>query len=111
MLRRQVPRDKSSTGSFVRYLNLYIIIVSVVVCFVVFKLVRDEVRTSKYQARYLSSISEQLGFKLASGPSTSIRYPEYGPYDQRLGYTLLPEVIKRLENAGFVITSQAAFTQ
>ena len=110
MLRRQVPRDKSSTGSFVRYLNLYIIIVSIVVCFVVFKLVRDEVRTSKYQARYLSSISEQLGFKLASGPSTSIRYPEYGPYDQRLGYTLLPEVIKRLENAGFVITSQAAFS-
>ncbi|MCX7107219.1 MAG: transglycosylase domain-containing protein [Methylococcales bacterium] len=110
MRRRQVPRGKSSAGKFVRYLTLYIVLVSIVVCFVVVKLVRDEVKTSKYQARYLSSISEQLGFKLASGPSSTIRYPEYGPYDQRLGYTLLPEVIKRLENAGFVITSQAAFS-
>ena len=110
MPRRQVSRGKSSLDSFVSYLTLYIIIVSIVVCFVMVKLVRDEVKTSKYQSRYLSSISEQLGFKLASGPSSSIRYPEYGPYDQRLGYTLLPEVIKRLENAGFVITSQAAFS-
>ena len=93
-----------------RLLAVYIVTVLLVIGFVIFKLVRDEVQTSKYQARYLSAISEQLSFKLASGPSTSIRYPEYGPYDQRLGYTMLPEVIKRLENSGFSITSQAAFS-
>jgi membrane peptidoglycan carboxypeptidase len=81
-----------------------------VIGFVIAWLVREEVQTSRYQARYLSAISEQLSFKLASGPSSSIRYPEYGPYDQRLGYTLLPEVIKRLEKAGFTVTSQAAFS-
>jgi membrane peptidoglycan carboxypeptidase len=93
-----------------RFLAVYIVAALLVVGFVIFKLVQEEVKTSKYQARYLSAISEQLSFKLAPGPSTSIRYPEYGPYDQRLGYTLLPEVIKRLENSGFSITSQAAFS-
>ena len=93
-----------------RLLAVYILTVLLVIGFVIFKLVRDEVQTSKYQAEYLSAISEQLSFKLVSGPSTSIRYPEYGPYDQRLGYTMLPEVIKRLENAGFRIASQAAFS-
>jgi hypothetical protein len=93
-----------------RFLAIYIVAVLLVIGFVIVKLVRDEVKTSRYQARYLSAISEQLSFKLVSGPSTSVRYPEYGPYDQRLGYTILPEVIKRLEKSGFSITSQAAFS-
>jgi len=93
-----------------RLLAVYIVAVLFVIGFFIAKLVREEVQTSKYQARYLSAISEQLSFKLASGPSSSIRYPEYGPYDERLGYTLLPGVIKRLENSGFKITSQAAFS-
>ena len=93
-----------------RFLAVYIVAVLLIIGFVIAKLVREEVQTSKYQARYLSAISEQLSFKLAPGPSSSIRYPEYGPYDERLGYTLLPEVIKRLENSGFSITSQAAFS-
>ncbi|MGZ8189815.1 MAG: transglycosylase domain-containing protein [Methylococcaceae bacterium] len=73
-----------------------------------FKIVQQEVQTSKYQAHYLSTISKQLNFKLGSGSSSSIRYPEYGPYDQRLGYTSLPEVIQRLKNSGFSITAQAS---
>lgn len=93
-----------------RLLLVYIIVVALIVSVVIAKLVRDEVKTSKYQARYLSAISEQLSYKLVPGPSPSIRYPEYGPYDERLGYTLLPEIIKRLQNAGFSITSQATFS-
>ena len=93
-----------------RLLAVYIVVGLVVVGFVITKLVRDEVKTSKYQARYLSAISEQLSFKLVPGPSSSIRYPEYGPYDERLGYTLLPGVIERLQKSGFSITSQAAFS-
>ncbi len=49
-----------------RFLAVYIVAVLLVVGFVIFKLVREEVKTSKYQARYLSAISEQLSFKLAS---------------------------------------------
>ncbi|MDD1613682.1 MAG: carboxypeptidase, partial [Methylococcaceae bacterium] len=93
-----------------RFLGVYIVFVFLIVGFVIVTLVREEVKTSRFQARYLSAISEQLSFKLVSGPSSSIRYPEYGPYDQRLGYTILPEVIKRLEQSGFKITSQASFS-
>lgn len=71
------------------------------------KVLKEEVETSKYQSQYISAISKQLSYKLDPGPSSSIRYPEYGPYDQRLGYTLLPEAIARLEKSGFTITAQA----
>ncbi len=110
MTRRQLSKNRGNNNGLQRFLLLYIIVILVLVCFVVFKLVRDEVRTSKFQAKYLSAISHQLGFKLASGPSSSIRYPEYGPYDQRLGYTLLPDIINRLDQSGYRITSQASFS-
>jgi membrane peptidoglycan carboxypeptidase len=80
----------------------------VVIGVIIAKFVQQEVKTSKYQARYLSEISQQLSYKVESGPSTSIRYPEAGPYDQRLGYTLLPDEINRLKKLGFRITAQAS---
>ena len=91
-----------------RILELYIIVGLLIIGIVIAKLVQDEVKTSKYQARYLSEISKQLSFKLAPGPSSSIRYPEYGPYDERLGYTLLPDIFERLEKSGFSIAYQAS---
>ncbi|MDD5276550.1 MAG: transglycosylase domain-containing protein [Methylovulum sp.] len=91
-----------------RILAIYIVIVSLAIAFVVTKLIRQEVQTSKYQAHYLSQISKQLSFKLMPGSSQSIRYPEYGPYDERLGYTLLPKAIDRLKKSGYSITAQAS---
>jgi membrane peptidoglycan carboxypeptidase len=78
-----------------------------IVGIVVVKFVREEVETSRYQARYLSDISKQVSFKLEKGPSPSIRYPEYGPYDQRMGYTLLPEAVDRMTKVGFSVSAQA----
>ncbi|MGR8942180.1 MAG: transglycosylase domain-containing protein, partial [Gammaproteobacteria bacterium] len=78
-----------------------------IVSIVIVKFVREEVQTSRYQAKYLSEISKQLGFKLEKGQSASIRYPKYGPYDQRMGYTLLPEAIDRMTKAGFEVSAQA----
>ncbi len=91
-----------------RVLEFYIVVGLLIIGIVITKLVQEEVKTSKYQARYLSEISKQLSFKLTPGPSTSIRYPEYGPYDERLGYTLLPDIIERLEKSGFSIAYQAS---
>ncbi len=85
----------------------YTVVGSVAVTGVAFKLVRDEVQSSRYQARYLSEISQQLSFKLENKASNSIRYPSHGPYDQRLGYTLLSDQIERLEKQGFGISAQA----
>lgn len=91
-----------------RILEFYIVVGLLIIGIVITKLVQEEVKTSKYQARYLSEISKQLSFKLTPGPSTSIRYPEYGPYDERLGYTLLPDIFERLEKSGFSIAYQAS---
>ncbi len=95
-------------------LSIYrIFVLSCVALLVIFgviavRLLNEEIQTSKYQSQYISAISKQLSYKLDPGPSSSIRYPEYGPYDQRLGYTLLPDTITRLERAGFTITAQAS---
>ncbi|MEC4749687.1 transglycosylase domain-containing protein [Methylomicrobium sp. Wu6] len=78
-----------------------------IVGIVVVKFVREEVETSRYQARYLSDIGKQISFKLEKGPSSSIRYPEYGPYDQRMGYTLLHEAVERMTKGGFAVSAQA----
>lgn len=93
-----------------RLLAVYIVVILIVIGIAIAKMVREEVRTSKYQAHYLSEISQQLSYKLELGASSSIRYPAEGPYDQRLGYTLLPEQISRLKKLGFGITAQAAFS-
>lgn len=93
-----------------RFLAGYTVIVVAVIIFAVVQLVRNEVKTSKYQARYLSQISQQLSYTLTPGKSSSVRFPEYGPYDERLGYTLLPQVTERLKAAGFIVTAQAAFS-
>jgi membrane peptidoglycan carboxypeptidase len=70
----------------------------------------QEIRTSDFQARYLSSIDEQLSFRVEPGDSSAIRYPSAGPYDERLGYTALPSFQQRLRNLGFSITAQARFS-
>ncbi len=92
----------------VQLLTLYIVVVLAGILVALGLMIKEEVQTSKYQAHYLSSISKQLTFKVESGANPSIRYPKYGPYDQRLGYTLLPDFIPRLQQYGFNITAQAS---
>ncbi|MGZ8180566.1 MAG: transglycosylase domain-containing protein [Methylobacter sp.] len=96
--------------AFSRLLLLYILVGCAVIGVTVTTLVKKEVQTSKYQARYLSEISKQLSSELKPGPSSAIRYPDHGPYDQRLGYTLLPDEITRLEKSGFSVTTQASIS-
>ncbi len=91
-----------------RLLTGYIIVGVILVIVVIVKLFQQEIHTSRYQARYLSEIAKQLSFKLNPGQSKSIHYPSYGPYDQRFGYTLIPDSIVRLEKTGFNISAQAS---
>lgn len=91
-----------------RFLTGYIILGVILIIAVIARIVHQEVVTSKFQARYLSDIAKQLTFKLDNGPSKSILYPSYGPYDQRMGYTLIPGSIDRLEKVGFNISQQAS---
>jgi membrane peptidoglycan carboxypeptidase len=93
-----------------RLLLLYVLGGCLVIGIAVTTLVKKEVQTSKYQARYLSTISKQLSSELKPGHSSAIRYPDHGPYDQRLGYTLLSDEIARLEKSGYSVTTQASIS-
>jgi membrane peptidoglycan carboxypeptidase len=101
---------KMRKHAFSRLLLVYILAGSAVIGITLTALVKKEVQTSKYQARYLSEISKQLSSELKPGHSSSIRYPDHGPYDQRLGYTLLSGEIARLEKSGYSVTTQAAIS-
>lgn len=71
------------------------------------RLVQIEMDTSRFQARYLSELTRDVGFTVAEGPSDNIRFPTDGPYDIRLGYALLPAFERRLKERGFAVASQA----
>jgi membrane peptidoglycan carboxypeptidase len=69
--------------------------------------VKNEVRTSHRQAAWLNGIAPDLHYELKPGPSTTIRFPGVGPFDERLGYHQLPELIQRLGSQDFAVTAQA----
>lgn len=69
-----------------------------------------EAQTSKWQSRLLGDWATRLQYHVAPGASTAIRYPQQGPFDQRLGYVGLPEFIQRLDRQGYVIERQARFS-
>ena len=69
-----------------------------------------EMQTSELQAKYFSGIASQLKFWVEPGASPSIRFPESGPYDQRLGYSELPVFLNRLSAKGYRVESQARFS-
>lgn len=66
-----------------------------------------EIMRSEYQSRYFSRLAAELTFKLEPGPSDRVRFPKAGPFDQRLGYSLLPRLIERTLARGFRLTEQA----
>ncbi len=66
-----------------------------------------ELTTSQWQASIFSGIATQAQYHVADGPSPSIRFPDHGPFDERLGYVQLPKIIARLTRQGFSVTRQA----
>jgi membrane peptidoglycan carboxypeptidase len=67
----------------------------------------DEFHTSRRQARWLAKSAKELSFKVEPGKSDAVRFPGNGPYDQRLGYSLLPQFTQRLEAQGYRLEAQA----
>jgi hypothetical protein len=66
-----------------------------------------EMQSSHLQARYFSDLAHKMTVPLKPGASTSILFPDGGPYDQRMGYAALPRLISRLAANGYVIRDQA----
>jgi membrane peptidoglycan carboxypeptidase len=67
----------------------------------------EEMRTSRLQARLLSSYAENMNFALRDGPNPAARYPNFGPYNERLGYTGLPGYLKALTDDMYAVEMQA----
>lgn len=69
-----------------------------------------EAQTSFYQAREISRYASKLTYQVEPGKSDAIRYPVNGPFDERLGYVKLPQLLDRLQNHNFDIVAQTRFS-
>lgn len=69
-----------------------------------------EMRSSWLQSREIPRYASTLTYSLESGASEAIRFPEQGPFDYRLGYARLPDLIARLKKQQFIVTQQVQFS-
>ncbi|MCB1927188.1 MAG: penicillin-binding protein [Rhodocyclaceae bacterium] len=68
-----------------------------------------ELRTSWVQSELLPGYASTLTWQVESGPSEQIVFPREGPYDARLGFSLLPQFSQRLGKHGYRVDRQAQF--
>ncbi len=90
----------------------FVLLVLLALLVVVGQLALHEMRTSKWQAKFFSEWAGPMGFTLEPGPSpaSAVRYPADGPFDQRMGYSNLPEYLSRLQAKDFKVSAQARMT-
>jgi membrane peptidoglycan carboxypeptidase len=69
-----------------------------------------ESRTSYFQSRIFSSLTRDMRFTVEPGVSRSIRFPQGGPYDVRLGYAGLPMFVASLSDHHFAVQRQASWS-
>src|SRR5262245_6514047 len=99
---RTAPRRKAGRRTRIVRLALALLLLLVLVMAVLY-----EMRTSNLQSLLLSMWSRDISWKIEPGPGTTLRAPDAGPYDSRLGYTRLPAFLERLQGAGYSVDRQA----
>ena len=67
----------------------------------------DELQTSRRQADYFAKRATQMWFWTAPGASPAVEFPKAGPYNERLGYVELPELVERLTKQRYTVHTQA----
>lgn len=67
-----------------------------------------EINSSRLQARALHWFASGMSFQLRDGPNPDAVYPAQGPFNERLGYTRLPQMLDGLTREGFAVETQAA---
>ena len=80
-----------------------LVIASSIAAFLVYR----EIETSAFQAGYLARLSKDLRWEMKSGVNAGLHIPQAGPYDVRLGYNRLPELLPHLTEQGFQVKAQA----
>src|SRR4051794_3751844 len=66
-----------------------------------------EMQNSQIQAMLFEKLNRGMSFELKSGPSEAIQFPKGGPYDERFGYSQLPQFIGSLGEHRFQVSEQA----
>ncbi len=66
-----------------------------------------ELRASPLQALVFSRLADDFMFWVERGPNPDARYPEQGPYNERLGYTRLPAMLSILKGHQYGVEMQA----
>lgn len=66
-----------------------------------------EARDSRLQARYFSELARGIGWEMRPGANAELWLPQSGPYDGRLGYSGMKDMLPRLLAAGYDISAQA----
>ena len=66
-----------------------------------------EIRTSVLQSWIFTRTNKRISLQLAAGRSSRIEFPRRAPFDDRRGYSKIPEFQSRLEKSGYQVTAQA----
>jgi membrane peptidoglycan carboxypeptidase len=66
-----------------------------------------ELESATLQSSFISRYAADIQHWVEEGPNPALRFPGLGPYDERLGYSRLPDMLTRLEARGFEIVAQA----
>lgn len=90
-----------------KFLALVVLILLFVALIIAAFLIYWEAETSTYQAHRLARLAGELNWEVKSGPSDDPHFPQSGPYDVRLGYSRLPEMLHNLVIHGFQVQAQA----
>lgn len=93
-----------SLGAMLRFMGLLLL---VAVFLIVVSAALQEMRTSRLQSDIFTNQARELTYVIAPGASGTVRFPNGGPYDLRLGYSRLPQFIARLKAQHFAVTRQA----
>ena len=98
---------QGTQGLFFRWFKIALAVAVALLLVAVGWLVAEEMRTSHHQARFFVGLASKASFTPGPGPSPSIRFPRSAPYDDRLGYAELPQVLGKLQSRDFKIVQQA----
>ncbi len=90
-----------------RWLRLLALASGALVVVAVALVAARELERSDLQARWITPLARSASFEVGPGATPDLWFPTSGPYDQRLGYTRLPEVLRRLAARGYAIEAQA----
>jgi membrane peptidoglycan carboxypeptidase len=99
-------RPRPSTPKPTSHIGLLLVIFMLALAL----LIALEVKTSFYQAKFLHQYANSLTYRLQTGATTEVVYPQYGPFDERHGYVQLPQFLQRLQRRNFSIVEQSTFS-